>query len=185
MLRALLDDQIPRTNSWFDRLVELTVVEPFHAHEAWNVHEVTRLALRSRLAHEGIDRFRKFSERAAALFEGDAPAQLIERLYHLLLSEPDRGADDLRRLWKAWMRAGKLQPLQALAKNLEELCSRDILAARARAYALVALGEIQEDRIALAAWERLAREAVDGMTVVGDEIGLVDAHSLLGKVQRA
>src|SRR5262249_47464041 len=155
----------------------LTVVERFSAHNAWNVHEVTRLALRNRLAAEHPDRFHMLSKRAASLVDGDDPAQVIEQVYHRLSFEPDEGADDLRRLWQKWDRPGKLQPLQALARNLDELCNRNLLVPRARAYALVALSEIREERISLAAWEKMVHEAFDLMQKTDDEVGLFDAYS--------
>lgn len=144
---GLLGDAIPQTSDWFDQLVRLTVVERFHAHEAWNVHEVTRLALRDRLAEDQPERFRALSARAAALVPGAEWSQAVERVYHLLTSAPDDGADELSRLWKKWYRAGKLQPLQALGRSLDELCSRDLLEPKPRAYALVALGAIRPSSI--------------------------------------
>src|SRR5262249_26095359 len=91
-----------------------------------------------------------------------------------------------RALWKGWTRSGGLGPLQALEKSLDELCSHyHLLDPRARGYALVALNAIREERSDLNTREKIARESVELMTRVGSEIGLIDAHLLLGQVLHA
>src|SRR5688572_23739516 len=67
MLRALVEDALPEPDGWFEEVTRLTMVERFHAHAAWNVHEVTRLAIRERLASEHPIRFRDLSMRVASL----------------------------------------------------------------------------------------------------------------------
>ena len=185
LLRALLDSDTPDVPDWFDQIVRLTVVERFRAHDAWNVHEVTRLALRKRLATDHAARFRTLSARAASLVDGDETARSIESVYHHLSSEPDEGANELRRLWKHWSDFESLQSLQTLGKALDELYGQQLLTPRARGYALVVLGSIREDRIELGVWKAMAQEAVELMTLVGDEIGQFDAYWFLGKTLRA
>jgi tetratricopeptide (TPR) repeat protein len=184
LLRALLGDDVPPDDGWFDRLVGLSVIERFRAHEGWNVHEVTRLAVRKRLDAEQRTRFRALSDRAAALFTGDGAVDKVERIYHRLCANPDAGVNELRRLWKDWAGISSLQPLQMLGKALDELCAQQLLTSRTRGYALVVLGSVREDRIGLAEWKTMAEEAVELLTRAGDEVGLVDAHTFLGKAHR-
>jgi tetratricopeptide (TPR) repeat protein len=182
LLRALLTDAVPDASDWFERLTGLTVAERFQAHGGWNVHEVTRLALRQRLFAREPERFCVLSRRAAAHLESADALYAIERVYHLLPCMPDSAADQLRDLWKQWKRSGDLASLQALAKALDELCATQMLKPRARAYALVALGSIREERIGLRHLEEMATQAVALMTSEDDARGLLDAYGFLGQV---
>ncbi|HEY7172654.1 MAG TPA: hypothetical protein VH417_17500 [Vicinamibacterales bacterium] len=182
MLRTLVDDGLPESDGWFETLTGLTMVERFHAHAAWNVHEVTRLAIRERLASEQPARFREISLRAASLMTDGGDAYAIERVYHLLCADAGTAASELRKLWTNWLRTGQTQPLQALAKQLDELCGFQPLLPKARAYALLAIAEIQRNRFAVAAREKLARESLDLMKAVGDDLGASDAARVLGRV---
>jgi tetratricopeptide (TPR) repeat protein len=183
-LRTLLGDAVPQQDEWFNDLLRMTVVEQFHAHNAWNIHEVTRLALRDRLAADNPQRFQALGSRAAEIAAGDEWADAVERVYHLLTANPEHGASELRRLWKRWSRLGKRQPLQALGRALDELNGRKLLQPKPRAYALVALCTIREGHSGVAALEQMAREALELMTRADDSIGLVDAYGALGRVLR-
>jgi tetratricopeptide (TPR) repeat protein len=184
MLRRMLGTALPSNGDWFERLAQLTVVERFQGHNALNVHEVTRLALRHRLADDRPDRFRALSTVAAEAVDGTHWKQAVERVYHRLTCDPARGVTELRQVWKAWIRTAQLQPLQALGKALDELCAGPLLEPTARTYALVALGNIRENRIALRTWEDTARQAVALARTVGDATALGDALLLLGRVLR-
>jgi tetratricopeptide (TPR) repeat protein len=184
MLRALLGAESPTASVWFEHLTGLAVVERFRAHKAWNVHDVTRQALRRRLASSDEKRFRELSRRAASLVGGHEASHVIERLYHLLSADPDAGCEALRRVWKRWDRFGQIEPLQALARNLDELRDQALLGGRARAYVLVCLISVRLERTELAASYQLAQEAVDLITDTGDELGRFDAYAALGDVLR-
>src|SRR5262245_694235 len=49
ILSALLETDQTTAARWVEQLQRLPMVETFPAHDAWNVHEATRLALRRRL----------------------------------------------------------------------------------------------------------------------------------------
>ena len=185
LLRALLSDALPDAPNWFQQLTDLTVVERFQAHHAWNVHEVTRLALRQRAFARDPDWFRALSERAAAHIEPSSPLRVIERIYHLLVCAPEIAALQLREWSRQWRRGGELGSLQALATALEELCATEMLGQRSRAAAMVALGAIREERIGVRQLEHTAREAVDLMVSLDDPLGSLEAYTLLGRALRA
>ena len=62
---------------YLQELKALPMVEPFGSRDGWNVHEATRLALRSHLARVQPERFRELSGLAAEVFRG---TRLIRRL---------------------------------------------------------------------------------------------------------
>jgi tetratricopeptide (TPR) repeat protein len=88
-------------------------------------------------------------------------------------------------MWKKWESLDQLEPLQSLAKNLDELCTTRLLAPKARAHALMVVGNIREDRVPMREWEATAREALELMKASDDQVGLVNAQSLWAKVLRA
>src|SRR5215207_884802 len=147
LLRAMLADAVPDAPDWFEQLTSLTMVERFQAHGGWNVHEVTRLAVRQRMFAERREWFCAYSQRAGAQLEPANPRHAIERVYHLLSCTPETAAIDLRELYREWRRSGALESLQGLATALDELCASQMLTQRNRAHALVTLGLIREERI--------------------------------------
>jgi tetratricopeptide (TPR) repeat protein len=181
-LQALLEESVSGEGDWFHQLIELTVIEPFYAHDAWNVHEVTRLALRSRVSKEKPDRFRTLSRITASLFESGEWPHVVERIYHRLTSDPDQGVSELSLILYEWYQSRRREPMQALAGVLEELSGGGLLTPKAHGYALIALGRIREERIDVGKREEMAREAVKLLKASRDEVGLADAYLLLGQV---
>ena len=182
ILKVLLDESLPEEADWFNQLLNLAIVEDFRTYDAWNVHEVTRLALRNRLAKEKPERFLELGNRAASHFSGEANHQNIERIYHLLTAKPNDGALELRKLYRRWMGTGELEQMQALGVGLMELTNRDLLQPLAQAYALTALLNIQSNRVGINEQMATAREAVDLNKQLGDIVGLVDSYCGLGQV---
>jgi hypothetical protein len=100
ILAGLLDISPTNASPRWDQLSALTTMEPFPARGrmARNVHEAARLAIRHRLADTDIQRLQLLSGCAASQFENDQrPAGRIEWLYHMLIAEPERAADELER----------------------------------------------------------------------------------------
>ena len=175
ILGALLGVDAAEGEALAGQLAQLTAVEPFQAHSGWNVHEATRLGLRRRLAREQPDRFADLSTRAMSAFEGDQPADRIERIYHHLMVTPGDAGRELARLWLEWDRASLVEPLDALGTVLSELLRTDYLAPFARARALLCLGWIRLGRLSIGELERTADESAAILRELGDEEGLSDA----------
>ena len=121
ILGKLLEVDETTSERFIAGLKELPFVERFEARGGWNVHEATRLALRSEWAADRAARFLELSDRAAELFGGEEPQQQVEWVYHWLIADPVEGEKALYELWKKWNDSGRFEPLQALAAALSEL----------------------------------------------------------------
>jgi tetratricopeptide (TPR) repeat protein len=103
-LAALLGKGEAEVEAFWPRLVALSYVEPF-ADRGFSVHERTRNLLLDMLWREERDRFRELSRRAAVYCQEqdrEEPSWQMEWIYHLLISEPDRGADELNATGRRW-----------------------------------------------------------------------------------
>jgi hypothetical protein len=181
ILSALLETNEATASKWVEELRRLPMVEAFPAHDAWNVHEATRLALRHRLASEEVSRLHMLSALAAKCFENDGPASRVETIYHRLLAAPEQAADELDRLWKEWDGAGRYEPLQALGVALDELIRNELIRidqlpppARVQVFALLWLNSPRT--VTLRKAEKLSREALDLFHNLGHELGEMDAR---------
>ena len=96
ILAALLEKPPEACDALHAELQALPFVEPFEVRDGHNVHEVTRTAMLEKLWSEHRDEYRNLSRRAAACFGGSDEAETrIEEIYHLLIADPDAGADAL------------------------------------------------------------------------------------------
>jgi tetratricopeptide (TPR) repeat protein len=166
-----------------ERLVALPVVEPYLSRPGWhNVHEVTRLALRDKMHAEG--RLPALSARAFAACgvaaPGDSPAQVIERLYHHLLADPNAGAEALEAQWRDWDNRGRWAELNDLAAALEEVLP--YLAPAALARALLRRATIRAERRPVPELAAQARKSIELFAKTGPERGLSQALDLLGSL---
>ncbi len=142
LLAALLEIPVEDASLRLARLAQLPVVERFPARgaTALNVHEASRLALRSHLAETSPGRFRLLSARAAGFFANDLrPAGRIELIFHRLSADPERGATELGRLSRSWSGTAKPEDQYALAAALQELDNAQQIHGRARAWALLVI----------------------------------------------
>ena len=180
-LAALLECPADTAAQYYALLLSLPQVESYAARHAHNVHEATRLALRKQLATEDRPRFDALSRRAAANFSGPEPHQQIEALYHRLIGgEPMEAAAALEQLFQQWYRAGRVEPLQALALALEELLHGAWLQGIALARALVTMGWIRRGRLPLKQAEHMAVQAIELFVSAHDLQGEADARQFLG-----
>ena len=125
LLAAVLGSSQDEARRWFEKLTQFSFVERFPArgHEGHNVHEVTRLGWRRHLAREQLSVFRAVSARAAACFESDStPAGRIEWIYHLLCSDPERGASELEKLDRDWSSKARPEDQYALCRRPQGTC---------------------------------------------------------------
>jgi len=183
ILRALLPDAEARIDDLLQELAKLPMVETFKARGGWNVHELTRLALRERMARDEPARLAELSALAAAQFAGDASERQIECVFHRLNASPAEGAAELYALSRAWDDAGRHETLQALGVALDELARGSPLVPIAEAQVKLRLGVIRSDRLAVAERMVLARRALELFRACGDVQGIVDALDFRGDIE--
>jgi hypothetical protein len=97
-LAALLGKSVEETRPILARLISLFYVEPFPG-RGYNVHERTRGLLLDRVWRDDPDRYRALSHRAVEHCgdqNQDDTGWRVETIYHLLVAEPEQGADILR-----------------------------------------------------------------------------------------
>ena len=128
-LAALMPEQADQADYLMNQLQALPMVESYitgNGEPAWNVHEATRLALRDRLLAHDPERFRQLSQRAADSYGTANPeaADLVltsEHLYHQLAAQTEAGCAAFERVAGDWRGGFRIEPLQTLARLLEEL----------------------------------------------------------------
>jgi tetratricopeptide (TPR) repeat protein len=130
-LAALLPDRAGEMERLVDSLSRLPMVESYGGAEgepAWNVHDATRLALRDRLLSTDPERFRELSGLAALTYWSPDPIAsdsmlTCEHLYHQLAQGNPSGDDTFLVVVNEWLHSSRHEPLQILARFLEELLS--------------------------------------------------------------
>jgi tetratricopeptide (TPR) repeat protein len=185
ILAMLLETDEPTAAQYAAGIQRLPMVETFPARGAWNVHEATRLALRSQLANEQPARFARLSELASALFTGGEPHEKIENVYHRMAAAPQDAAAELDRLYVQWSDAACYEPLHALGNAVGDLLRGIPLAQAARAQALLCFGWSNQDRLPSPEIEKIARESRDLFVSLQDRHGEAEARALLGDVLNA
>lgn len=183
ILTTLLEIPGQESATRLGRLSRLSVVEPFPARSDndINVHESNRIALRKRMAAEDQSRFRTLSGRMAAHFESDLTAAgRIEWIYHLLCSEPERGATELEKLDRQWTRSAHPEDRYALASALAELDDTRMVQGRARVWVLLVIAWARVSRGEEARLADVAIRILDLARSVADPRAEGDAQCLLG-----
>src|ERR1035441_5383084 len=169
----------------FKALKDLPFVEQYRRgeHDLRNVHESTRLGWRKQLAHADGPRFRLLSKQASDCFAADlAPAAQIERIYHLLCADPEAGASGLETLNRQWSSSAYPEDRYALAAVLKELEDSQLLAGRARAWALLVIAWARDMRGETAQLQEVATAALLLARQTKDQSAEGDAQALLGDV---
>ena len=105
----------------------------------------------------------------------------IEAVYHRLSSDPERGAEELERIYWKWQRSGRQEPIQALGTVLEELNGFP-LSDLAQGRVLFILGWIRLGRLPLAQSEESAGRALEMLERTGPAASCAEARALLGQV---
>ena len=188
ILAALLGIPLEESAARLAQLRGLTVVEPFKARgeTAVNVHEAARLVLRKRMARKDQQRFQKLSAQAAKVFEQvHAPAKRIERIYHRLCAESERGATELEALNRQWSGSARPEDYYALAAALKELDDSQMVAGRARAWSLLVIAWARHSHGEVAQLETAAREVLLLARETNDQGAEGEAQALLGDVLQA
>ncbi len=186
-LAFVLDQDLALDASgWATQLRELPVTEPFLAVPgAFNIHEVTRLALRDKLHAEG--RLPDLSARALRAVSQSSETvtsdRTIEQLYHQLLAEPEAGAEALETAWRDLDNQGRWATLLDLAAMLEEVLPH--LTAPARTRALLRRATIRSDRSGSSEIKVQAAESLFLFQQLGNERAQSQALNLLGDLATA
>jgi cellulose synthase/poly-beta-1,6-N-acetylglucosamine synthase-like glycosyltransferase len=115
ILAALHPELAPQAKDLYTQLQSLPFVEPFERH-GHNIHELVRQLILAHLWKDHHEEFVAISQRAADYFskiihQSADPQTHIERIYHLLIADPEAGADALRDQGWRWHNA----PLSAYA----------------------------------------------------------------------
>lgn len=189
LLGLLIDDDTDSaTPVIWKRLQRLAIVEPFPARGkgAVNVHEASRLAIRDRLAATDRERLALLSDRAVRAFDGDRePTRRLERMYHLLVADPDHGADELESLHREWSTAPGHEDLAALASAVSELDGAGLLDGRAQVRAQLIVTERRADFDGYAALGATAEQLLEAARRLDDPALLGHVLCLMGDVRNA
>ncbi len=120
ILAALCPELGDRADEIYQQLQELSCVEVF-PERGHNVHELTRNQLLDRLWKDSPERFRELSGKAASYFaqRGKSENQ-IERIYHLVVADPNRGIDALSDLSQRLDYTFRREELASLVFNLNQ-----------------------------------------------------------------
>lgn len=188
LLRKVLDVSYEEAANRFEALKALPFVERFRGPGAdlRNVQTSTRLGWRKKLAKETPERFRALSRRAAACFADDlTPVGRIEWIYHLLSSDPERGATEVETLDRHWSNSARPEDRYALAAALGELETTGLVGGRARVWVLLVTAWTRVSRGESAQLGEAASETLRQARAAGDPRAEADAYCLLGDVLQA
>lgn len=188
MLAALLDLNPADSADRLARLHGLNIVEPDPARgeTAVKLPPATRQVLRRILSTVEPGRFRTLSLRAAAHFqENPSPAARIEWIFNLLCGDPERGADELKKLDHHWTSQGHSEERHALAIALRELEQTGAVAGRTRAWVLLAMAWEHEFQGETAEWAKLANQALRIAREAGDHSAEAEALCAMGDALKA
>src|SRR5262249_42833109 len=105
-------------------------------------------------------------------------------IYHLLGSDPERGAYELENLDRMWSRTAHPADRYALAAALSELEGTQLVHGRALVWAWIVCGWTRVDRGELAQLPNLAAKALDVAKSVGDRRAEGETYALLGDTLR-
>src|ERR1700722_2189408 len=187
ILEVLLDGPLPaEVQSLASQLRRLPVVEPFPARGpgAANVHETSRLALRSRMKDESLDRLAALSERAKIYFEGEAPHLRIEALYHGFTFQPEAAEQECAALYAEWKRLGRYEELLGLGVVLDELLAAGLPGGAVRNTVLYQIANIRYNYQPRTVTAVQAREALAEAHRSGVLWRIANANDLIADVLR-
>ena len=143
ILAALLEVSPKEARSLYAQLIELPFVEPF-AGRGHNVHELARETMLADWWETRREEYLALSARAAEHFGAqETPEAQIERVYHLLVVDEDRGADALWNLGAEWNNAYQYDRAYALAQAGVEHVEAGRIKGRGAGWALYRMGQAQ------------------------------------------
>ncbi len=180
MLREMLQvDQSTADRQWA-LLTKLNVVEPFAARgpDAANVHEASRKALRRHLHATDRVRLVTLSGRIVShLDDADDVASRIERIYHLLLFDPDAAAYQLERATGGWLKDVDARKAEVIEHALDELLQEGFLTDRAELRARMTIAMRRAQRGTYAPLDHADDFVASARSFDGDPWLLADAYA--------
>ncbi|HEY9689895.1 MAG TPA: tetratricopeptide repeat protein [Coleofasciculaceae cyanobacterium] len=133
MVAALEPGLADRADALYAQLQAVAIVEPWPG-RGHRVCELIRRELLDRLWADRPEALREWSARAAAVGQRSEPDDIddiIERLYHLAVADPDRAGEAIDRQARAWHQDFQLEPLAALLNQVGEQADRTSVGIRA------------------------------------------------------
>ncbi len=183
ILTALIDDSGLLGPGLWNRLKELPVIGPSPAQgaDAGCVTPASRLAIKKRLAETQRARFLELSSRLTRLFAADMrPAGRIERIYHLMVVDPEQGTTELADLSRRWTAESRHEDLTVLADVLTELDGSGLLRGRPRVRARLIVAQYRADIAGATSLGDDAHELLRAAEAIGDPRLTADAQSERG-----
>jgi tetratricopeptide (TPR) repeat protein len=179
ILAALLGGSRRHHRRLWETLTRLPFVEKFETRAGHNVHPLMRLAILTHLGHNRGSDYRVWTERAANYFAGkNDPEWQVERVYHLLVADPEKAADRVRDFYNVWPLDRTLE--NGMCRASTEHLVADRTHGRARAWSFFCLASVylREEAYKPARWAIRRALSLKGK----DET--LEAHSkrLLGAV---
>jgi tetratricopeptide (TPR) repeat protein len=134
VLNRGIDENFERN---FEKLLSLPFVEVFQG-RGYNVHERSRNLLLNRLWADDASHYRELNKRAANYCGRQVQSDILWRvalLYHLLLSDENRGVVEFIDQGIGWMNKFEFSKLESLARSVIGESNQDHLNKRALAWA--------------------------------------------------
>jgi tetratricopeptide (TPR) repeat protein len=181
VLSALLKVSLEEAEALYADLQGLPFVEPF-PDRGHNVHELTRGAMLTDWWTTRRDEYRTLSAHVAEFFSRrEEPEWQVERAYHLLIADEDKGADALWNLGADWNNTFRYELVYALAQAAVEHVEAGRLVGRGGGWALFwhgqAAARFYHNTEAKAAFERaLGFASGDGQLQANAITSLGDVH---------
>jgi tetratricopeptide (TPR) repeat protein len=142
ILAALRPELRDRAAQIYTDLQTISFVEVF-PERGHNIHELTRRLMLEHLWRENPDEFRALSARAAEYFaRREENTWQIESVYHLIVAEPDKGADAVWVLGANLNNAFRFAELETLVTTLLEQVTTGRVVGRARAWIYFQKGRV-------------------------------------------
>ena len=181
ILAQLLDDDLrPAAADWHGQILKMPFCKPFPQRNGHNIHESTRLALRTRLAAQDPERFATLTRRAVAAFSGTTTPHRVERMFHRLWENPEQAGPEIRQL--EYDLRSKVEGGLALADTLAECLSQDSAPPLVQCWALWTAGMVRAPYLNIGEQMDLANRAVTAAKTSGSDFAFAAAAILAGGV---
>ena len=143
ILAALRPELKERATQLYSDLQKIIFVEVF-PERGHTLHGLTRRLMLEQLWRDNPAEFRSLSARAVEFFAArdDDTIFRIEKTYHLIVSDPEKGADEVRNFSANLNNTFRFAELESLVNSLLEQVDSNRAAGRARGWALYRKGKV-------------------------------------------
>ncbi len=183
ILAALRPELQEQATQLYDKLQTLSFVQEFQE-RGHNIHELTRKLMLDYLWRTDRKEFCLLSQRSADYFLGSNDSvNQIERLYHLVVTDADKGVDELSDLANDWQNNFRRAELESLLDVLSEQVTSNRVTTSVRAEICYWKGKAKF-RFYLAAEALENYEQALGLyREIGDRLGEANVLQEYGKLQ--